>query len=89
MKRDDVEKIGLGKPDESVNVATGKPMSYPVIGLPDHLKAEVVSTGFGTYKYRLLRTGDAQRYEQEQGSGSPTPEAALQALKKLLNWEPA
>jgi hypothetical protein len=89
MKRDDVEKIELGKPDESVSTATRKPMSYLVIGLPDHLKAEIVGTGVGTYKYRLFRTADVQQYEQKQGFGSPTPEAALQALKKLLNWEPA
>jgi hypothetical protein len=88
MRREDVEKIELGKPDESVNTA-GKPMSYPVIGLPGHLKAEIVGTGVGTHKYRLFRTGDVQQYEQKQGFGSPTPEAALQALKKLLNWEPA
>jgi hypothetical protein len=87
MKRDDVEKIRLGEPDESVNLATGKPMSYPVIGLPDHLKAQIIS-GAGAYKYRLWRTGDVKPYDQQRGWGPPTPEAALQALKKLLNWDP-
>lgn len=82
MNREDVEKIGLGKP-EAVNTATGKPMNIPVIGLPEHLEAKIV----GTYQYQLSRKGDVVKYKQNQWS--PTPEAALRALKSLLNWDPA
>ena len=82
MNREDVEKVELGKP-ESVNTASGKPMNIPVIGLPEHLEAKIV----GIYQYQLSRKGDVVTYKQNQWS--PTPEAALQALKDLLNWEPA
>jgi hypothetical protein len=82
MNREEVEKIGLGKP-ESTNLATNKPMNFPVIGLPEHLEARIV----GTYKFHLSRKGDILPYSQNQPS--PTPEAALLALKRLLNWDPA
>ncbi len=82
MNREDVERISLGKP-ESTNIATGKPMNIPVIGLPEHLEARIV----GAYQYQLSRKGDISKYNQNQSSS--TPEAALQALKSLLNWDPA
>ena len=82
MNRDDVERIHLGKP-ESTNIATGKPMNIPVIGLPGHLEARIV----GAYQYQLSRKGDISKYNQNQPSR--TPEEALQALKKLLNWDAA
>jgi hypothetical protein len=82
MNREDVEKIGLGKP-ESVNIVTNKPMNFPVTGLPEHLDARIV----GAYQYQLSRGGDV--FEYRQNRTSPTPEAALQALKSLLNWDPA
>ena len=82
MNREDVEKVELGK-SESVNMVTRKPMNIPVIGLPEHLEAKIV----GTYQYELSRKGDIFTYKQNQKS--PTPEAALQALKSLLNWDPA
>ncbi len=81
MNREDVEKIGLGKP-ESVNIATNKPMNIPVTGLPEHLHARIM----GAYQYELKRDGDV--FEYRQNHASPTPEAALQALKSLLNWDP-
>ncbi len=82
MNREDVEKVGLGKP-ESTNISTNKPMNFPVIGLPEHLEARIV----GAYQFQLSRKGDLFSYSQNQPS--PTPEAALQALKRLLNWDPA
>jgi hypothetical protein len=82
MNREDVEKLGLGKP-ESVNIATNKPMNIPVTGLPEHLHARIM----GAYQYELKRDGDL--FEYRQNHSSPTPEAALQALKSLLNWDPA
>jgi len=82
MNREDVEKIGLGKP-ESVNIATNKAMNFPVTGLPEHLDAKIV----GAYHYQLSRKGDVFSYKQNRTSG--TPDAALQALKSLLNWDPA
>lgn len=82
MNREDVEKIGLGKP-EAVSIATNKPTGIPVIGLPEHLEAKIV----GTYQFHLTRKGDIFTYKQNHSS--PTPEAALQALKSLLNWDPA
>ena len=82
MDREEVERISLGKP-ESKNIATGKPMNIPVIGLPEHLEARIV----GAYQYQLPRKGDISKYNQNQSSS--TPEAALQALKSLLNWDPA
>ena len=84
MNREDIEKVGLGKP-ELVSDTTGKPMKIPVIGLPEHLEAKIVSS-FGAYQYQLSRTGDARPYVQNQQSR--TPEAALEALKGLLNWDP-
>ena len=87
MSREDVERVELGKPGEEVSETTRKPTSYSVTGLPGHLKAKIV-TGFGgVYKYELVRTGDRGPYVQEQGSR--TPEGALGALKRLLNWDPA
>ena len=82
MNREDVEKVGLGEP-EAVNIVTNKPMNIPVVGLPEHLDAKIV----GAYQYQLSRTGDVCTYKQNRTS--PTPEAALQALKSLLNWDPA
>lgn len=82
MNREEVEKVGLGKP-ESQNIATDKPMNIPVTGLPEHLEAKIV----GAYQYQLTRRGDVFTYRQNRNS--PTPEAALQALKALLNWAPA
>jgi hypothetical protein len=82
MNREDVEKIGLGKP-ESANIVTNKPVNFPVTDLPEHLDAKIV----GAYQYQLSRRGDVFLYKQNRTS--PTPEAALQALKSLLNWDPA
>lgn len=82
MNREDVEMVGLGKP-ESINIATNKPMNIPVIGLPEHLEAKIV----GAYQYQLSRKGDIFPYRPNRIL--PTPEAALQALKDLLNWDPA
>jgi len=82
MNREDVDKICLGKP-ESTNMATGKPMNIPVIGLPEHLEARIV----GAYQFQLSRKGDISKYCQNRFSS--TPEAALEALKSLLNWDPA
>jgi hypothetical protein len=82
MNRQDVEKLGLGNP-ESVSIATNKPMNIPVTGLPEHLHARII----GAYQYELKRAGDL--FEYRQNHSWPTPEAALQALKNLLNWDPA
>jgi len=61
-----------------------KPERYSVENLPPHLEAEISSSPFG-YQYRLTRKGD-QTYTQKQACGSG--EAAFEALKKLLTWEP-
>jgi hypothetical protein len=81
MNREDIDKVGLGQP-ESESIVTNKPMNIPVIGFPEHLEAKIV----GAYQYQLSRKGDVLTYKQSQTS--PTPEAALQALKRLLNWDP-
>jgi hypothetical protein len=81
MNREEVERAGLGKP-ELKSISTDKPLNIPVTGLPQHLEAKIV----GAYQYQLKREGD-RTYTQNQSS--PTPEAALQALKNLLNWDPA
>ena len=82
VNREEVEKVGLGRP-ESTSITTNRPMNSPINGLPEHLEARIV----GTYRYQLSRKGDNCEYSQ--GLPSPTPEAALQALKNLLNWDPA
>jgi hypothetical protein len=82
MSREEIEKIGLGKP-ELVSITSNKPVNIPVTGLPGHLEAKIV----GAYQYQLSRRGDIHAYRQDQFS--PTPEASLQALKNLLNWDPA
>ena len=87
MNREEVEKVELGEPDEWVSEPAGKPTSYSVAGLPDRLKAKIVIGFGGLYKYELVRTGDQCPYVQ--GRGSRTPEGALAALKRLLNWAPA
>jgi hypothetical protein len=56
-------------------------MNFPVAGLPEHLEARII----GNYKYHLSRKGEI--FEYTQNHPSPTPEAALQALKNLLNWD--
>jgi len=81
MNREDVEEIGLGEP-EARDSATGYPVNFPLIGLPEHLEAKIV----GRDEYELKRKGDISPYRQNQTSR--TPEAALQALKGLLNWDP-
>ena len=85
MNREEVERVGLDK-GEPVSITTGKPINYNVSGLPEHITARIVSA-FGAYQYELSRRGDVLPYVQNQWS--PTPEAALQALKNLLNWDPA
>jgi hypothetical protein len=84
MNREDIEQVGFDR-SEAVSLTTGKPMSYRVTGLPEHLTARIVSA-FGGYQYELSRIGDSHPYVQSQRS--PTPEAALQALKKFLNGDP-
>jgi hypothetical protein len=84
MNREDVEKLRLGKSDMT-DITTGKPARMPVEPLPPHLQAEIAG-GQNGYQYHLTRTGDVHRYAQNQFSR--TPEAALQALKDLLNWDP-
>lgn len=83
MNCEDVAKIGLGEP-ELHSVAEGKPTNFPVIGLPEHLTAKIVDR----YKYKLWRKGE-EAFPYTQNQRSPTPQAALQALKNLLNWDPA
>jgi hypothetical protein len=84
MNREDVEKLHLGK-SESTDITTGKPARMAVEGLPPHLEAEVTG-GQNGYQYHLTRRGDINQYKQHQFSR--TPEAALEALKELLNWDP-
>jgi hypothetical protein len=83
MNKEKVEKIGLGQP-ESTNIATQKPTEYPVTGLPKHLTATITMIT-GRFTYELRREGD-RSYLQNQPTR--TPEAALQELRKLLNWDP-
>jgi hypothetical protein len=86
MDRKVIDRITLVKGKEN-DIVTGKPSNFSVQGLPSHLKAEVKGTDQSRYRYRLSRDGDLRPYEPNQGS--PTPEAALEALKNLLNWDPA
>jgi len=78
MNREDVEKIFLNKSEN-------QPLRVQVKGLPKHLLAEI-SVGQGRCQFILKRDGDVRPYEQNPPS--PTPEAALQELKNLLNWDP-
>jgi hypothetical protein len=78
MDREEVRKISLGK-------STKQPLRIPVEGLPDHLQADIV-VAQGWYKFSLRRGGDVHPYEQNPTSASA--EAALQALRNLLNWDP-
>jgi hypothetical protein len=84
MNREDVEKLSLGE-GKPHDLLTGKPRNFPVIGLPSHLTAEVYGTDQSGYRYRLTRGSDV--YKPNQPSRSP--EAVFDALKKLLNWDPA
>jgi hypothetical protein len=59
-------------------------MNIPVAGLPEHLHAKIV----GAYRYELKRDGN-DLFTYRPNRTLPTPEAALQALKALLNWDPA
>jgi len=78
MDREEVEKLSLDKSEK-------QPLRIPVRGLPAYLRAEIV-VGQGWYQFSLKRDGDARPYEQNPPSS--TPEAALQALRNLLNWDP-
>jgi hypothetical protein len=84
MNREDVDKLALGK---SGKISSGKPTDIQIMGLPPHLEAEINFSQMLQYRYRLTRTGDPLPYQPHQGWA--TPEAALQELKKLLNWDPA
>lgn len=84
MNREDVEKLHLGG-SEWTDTTTGKPARMPVVGLPAHLEAEIAG-GQNGYQFRLTRRGDVHQYAQHQFS--QTPEAAVEALKALLNWDP-
>ena len=85
MDRRDVDWIGLGRV-EATNLTTNKPSKYSLTGLPSHLRAEVFSVGQTGYSFRLTRLGDPNKYEPQQSFVSA--DAALQALKNLLNWDP-
>jgi hypothetical protein len=82
MTPEQVEKLTL-VPGKLNDTATGEPCVYTVCGLPPHLKAEIKG-GQSGYKYHLTRERD-NKYEQKQASPS---DAAFQALKDLLNWDP-
>lgn len=83
MNREDVDKLRLGE-SKVRDIPTGKPTQIPVIGLPPHLQAQIAGGGQSGYQYHLTR--GSQQYPQ--GQFSRTPEAALAALKGLLNWDP-
>jgi hypothetical protein len=83
MKREDADSLRLGE-SNSFDSA-GKPTRLPVIGLPSHLQANIAGGGQSGYQYHLTRNGDVNKYTQNQFSR--TPEAALEALKRLLNWD--
>ena len=83
MTRADVENLTIAEEDLR-DIATGKVMKFRVNGLPPHLHAEITGGQMG-YSFSLVRTGDMSQYEQQKCSGSP--EAALEALKRLLTWE--
>lgn len=86
MNSDAIEKLRLvpGALTDSTSL-TQKPNRYKVEGLENHLQAEIRGTTQSLYWYRLTRVGD-QIYEPLQGKR--TPEEALEALKRLLTWEP-
>lgn len=84
MNREDVEKIRLGE-DKSKEALTDKPRHIAVVGLPWHLEAKIDGADQSGFRYRLNRSGDGQEYKSHQLF--PTPEAALQGLKNLLNWD--
>lgn len=83
MTRADVEKLTVVE-EELRDIATGKAFKFIVTGLPPHLQAEITGSQTG-YSFSLVRSGDMLPYKQHQRSG--TPEAALEALKRLLTWE--
>jgi hypothetical protein len=84
MTRADVEKLTMME-GEGRDITTGKPAKFGVNGLPSHLQAEITG-GQSGYSFSLVRTGDIFPYKQHQRSA--TPEAAMEALKRLLTWEP-
>ena len=87
VDRKDADKIALGKP-EFFDPISGKPRDILVVGLPSYLTAEINGSQSG-WSCILRREGDPQSYKlQGSGFGFGTPEAALEALKKLLKWEP-
>jgi hypothetical protein len=83
MNREDVDKLRLGE-SKVRDIPTGIPTQIPIIGLPPHLQAQIAGGGQTGYQYHLTRSG--KQYNQDQFSR--TPEAALEALKGLLNWDP-
>ena len=82
ITREDVDKLTLFAGDER-DIATGQPSRLRVNGLPAHLQAEIAG-GQSGYAFSLMRNGDIHPYQQQQRSR--TPEAALEALKRLLTW---
>ena len=86
MNREDVEKIGYERVGSTVDLPTNKPNKFRVTNLPKHLDAEIRFGQTTQYHYSLTRVGEESPYEQRQSS--PTVEKALEALKRLLHWDP-
>jgi len=86
MNREDINKITLGKGELS-DLSTNEPRKFPVLGLPRHLSCEIDLAPFGGWRYHLRREGDQQEYTVTS-NGPSSPESALEALKRLLTWEP-
>jgi hypothetical protein len=85
MDREEVDKLRLGE-SEWKDIVTGRSANLPVIGLPQHLTATIKGGQTG-YQYHLLRTGDRNK-EYTPNQFFPSEVAALEALKRLLNWDP-
>jgi hypothetical protein len=85
MNREDVDRLRLGE-SKWKDTATGRPTNLPVIGLPERLTATIKGGQTG-YQYHLSRAGDRNK-EYTPNQFLPSEDAALEALKRLLNWDP-
>jgi hypothetical protein len=83
MNREDLVNLTI-EAAQGRDLPSGKPNLFRVVGLPSHLTAEIKGNKANGYKYLLER--NKQNYEPTEPSRSP--ELALEALKKLLTWEP-
>jgi hypothetical protein len=85
MNRSVVRKLTL-KAGQSIDAATGEHNKFSVEGLPSHLTAEVGLAFGGKYKYRVKQVDAREEFEPRNSFDKPV--LALEALQRLLNWDP-